>query len=309
MKRVVVLGSANSDFTVHAPRLPGPGETVGNGRFEVFFGGKGANQALAALNCGLETFLIARIGNDPHGRALAERLSVSGLPQQGIFRDPDHPAGVALIIVDQSGANQIVVVPGSNGHLSPEDVRSSRDLFTPGSILLTQLEIPLETVTSGLELAKAQGMTTILNPAPFVPLTDRILAATDILTPNQSEAAGLTGADPGSQLAIQDGLLRLLSRGMQAVLMTMGAEGVLLVRRDKTEHLPSYPVQPMDTVAAGDAFNGALAAGLAAGLPLSKATRLATAAGALCTTRRGAQESLPAREEIEDLCGLRFAQS
>ncbi len=309
MSRVVVLGSANSDLTISAPRLPGPGETVGDGSFAIFFGGKGANQALAALNCGLDAALIARIGTDTHGQTLAEHLQGSGLPEQTIIRDPVHPAGVALIVVDPAGANQITVAPGSNGHLSPEDVNRCEALFTRGSILLTQLEIPMETVQHGLELAKARNMTTILNPAPYAPLSRRILAATDILTPNQGEAAALAGVAPDSWASLQKGLARLLSMGVQTVLMTMGRQGVLLINREGTEQVPTYPVHPVDTVAAGDGFNGVLAAGLAAGLPLSTAVRLACAAGALCTTRRGAQESLPVREEIEALCGLSFAQS
>jgi len=308
MNRVVVLGSANTDLTVRAPRLPAAGETVGGGEFAALYGGKGANQALAALRCGLEAFLIARIGTDPFGRSLSQHLLQSGLPDEGLFLDPDHPGGVALIVVDLEGNNQIVVAPESNGYLSPEDVNASEHLFTPGSVFLAQLEVPLETVTRGLELAKSRGMTTILNPAPFVPLDRRIVHSTDILTPNQAEAAGLTGSDPRDRSAVLKGLRALIALGPKNVLMTLGSEGVHLVGREGTELLPAYPVSPVDTVAAGDAFNGALAAGLAAGLPLSKAVRLASAAGALCTTRRGAQESLPFRDEIENLCGLSFDQ-
>jgi ribokinase len=308
MNRVLVLGSANTDLTVQAPRLPAAGETVGGGEFAAFYGGKGANQALAALRCGLEVELIARIGTDPFGRNLAQHLLQSGLPEEGLFLDPDLPGGVALIVVDLEGNNQIVVAPGSNGSLSPEDVNASEHLFTPGSVFLTQLEIPLETVTRGLELAKSRDMTTILNPAPFVPLDSRILHSTDILTPNESEAAGLTEADPEDRRKVLSGLQGLLDQGPGNVLLTMGSEGVQVVGRDGCQHIPAHPVHPVDTVGAGDAFNGVLAAGLAAGLPLLKAARLAAAAGALCTTRRGAQESLPGREEIQDLCGLSFDQ-
>ncbi len=307
MSRVIVLGSANTDLNVRVPQLPGPGETVQGSSFQALFGGKGANQALAALYSGAEVFFLARIGTDHYGQTLAKHLQDAGLPVQGLIRDPEQPAGLAFILVDSQGQNQIVVAPGSNHCLSAEDVRDFADWFSPDSILLVQLEIPLQSVAAGLKLAKSRGMTTILDPAPYQPLSADILADVDILTPNLAEAAALAGTEPQALQETEHTLQNLISQGPQKVILTLGQEGALLLDSAGREYLPAFQVQARDTVAAGDAFNGSLAAALCKGKSLSQAVRLANAAGALCATKPGAQAALPSEIEIEELAGIRFA--
>ncbi|RMF87841.1 MAG: ribokinase [Nitrospinota bacterium] len=298
---IVVLGSANTDLTVKADRLPRPGETVTGGEFMVSYGGKGANQALAALKVGATVHLLAKIGTDAYGNLLYEHLIRSGLPPEGLVRDPEAPAGVALIAIDREGNNQIIVAPGSNWRFSVQDLQALT-LFPAGtSLLLTQLEIPLPTVEQGLRLARAQGITTILNPAPATPLPSSIYPLVDILTPNEREAGDLAGMEVTGLEEAERAAAVLQSRGCRQVIVTLGAQGALLYSGGRGEHFPAFPVQAIDTVAAGDAFNGALAAALAMHRPLSEAIRFANAAGALSTTQRGAQESLPAREAIEQL--------
>jgi len=301
MGAVLVLGSANTDLTVRAERLPRPQETVTNGEFSATYGGKGANQALAALRAGAQTRLVARIGRDAFGERLAEHLADSGLPRKGLIRDDTAPAGVALIGVDREGTNQILVAPGSNKNLSPQDLQQSKHLLGGCSVFLSQLETPLETVQSGLEAAREAGVFTVLDPAPSRELPEAIYPLLDLITPNEREAADLTGVDVASpESAAKAGRL-LLQRGCGAALITLGGQGALFVSADREELIPPYSVRAVDTVAAGDAFNGALAAALSEGTDLHAAIRFAAAAGALSTTRSGAQDSLPAREEIEAL--------
>ncbi|MFW6179932.1 MAG: ribokinase [Desulfohalobiaceae bacterium] len=307
MKSVIVLGSANTDLNVRVPRLPGPGETLQGSGFQTHFGGKGANQALAALYCGVKTLFLARIGKDHYGQALARHLQQAGLPAEGLMRDQSQPAGLAFILVDNQGHNQIVVVPGSNHNLSPADVESCAQWFTAGDILLVQLEIPLQTVAAGLKLAKSRGLITILDPAPFQPLPAEMLGHADIVTPNQQEAAALAGTDPDDLQATEKALQALLAPN-QTLILTLGGDGALMLGKSGREHVPAFQIQARDTVAAGDAFNGALAAALARGRSLAQAMRLAGAAGALCSTRSGAQAALPAQAEVEELAGMSFAQ-
>jgi ribokinase len=305
MSKVIVLGSANTDLSLQVPRLPRPGETLQGSGFQSSFGGKGANQALAALYSGAETLLLARIGTDCYGQALFKHLQHSGLPAAGLIRDQEQPAGLALIQVDSQGNNQIVVVPGSNQNLSPADVEAFCHCFSPGDILLVQLEIPLQTVAAGLELAKSRGLSTILDPAPYQPLPAEILANVDILTPNQPEAAALAGADPDDLQALESSLQALLWEE-QTLILTLAGEGSLIIDKKGRQHLPAFQIQARDSVAAGDAFNGALAAALTRGSSTSRAMRLAGAAGALCASRPGAQAALPSQAEIEELAGIRF---
>jgi ribokinase len=306
MSRVIVVGSANTDLTVRVQTLPSSGETVIGHDLRIFFGGKGANQALAALRCGAEVLLLARIGTDHYGRELAQHLTDSGLPAAGILTDEGHPSGLAFILIEANGNNQITVVPGSNQHLTPADINTCADWFTPGSVLLTQLEIPLPTVAAALELAKSSNMTTILNPAPYAPLPAHVLAKTDILTPNQAEAEALSSGKVKNKEEIAQKMRTIIPQGPKNIIVTLGSDGALLVSMDRQEHIPAYPVQAVDTVGAGDAFNGVLAAALANGWSIGRAVRLASAAGALATTKSGAQDSLPSHTEVEDLSGLQL---
>lgn len=296
MSRVIVVGSANLDFTVTVERLPAVGETVLGQECYQSFGGKGANQAVAARKAGAEVTFLTKLGGDDHGRRIRDHLAALGFPPEGLLREPDCPTGVALIFVDRAGRNLIAVAPGSNRKLTVEEVRRASGLLTPGGVVLAQLEIPLPAVREAFALAKARGLRTILNPAPAQPLPPEFFRLVDVLTPNEREAEALAGkADP--EAAARE----LLARGAGTVIVTLGERGALWVEARASRLCPSYPVQAVDTTAAGDAFNGALACALAEGRPLDAAIPFANAAGALAATRRGAQDSLPLRQDIERL--------
>ena len=299
MNRVLVVGSANTDLTVQARRLPRPNETVSDGQLMVSFGGKGANQALAAQLAGSEVALICKIGCDNFGNRLQEHLLASGLPEEGLLRDPEQPAGMALIAVDGEGNNQILVAPGSNRSLSPQNLAALEHLFRDADLLLVQLEIPLPTAEEALSIARKQGIPTILNPAPCYALPESILSRVDILTPNEHEAEGLTGIQVSSVEQSFQAAASLRDQGAGAVIVTLGRRGAVISSPEAENHLPAFEVQAVDSVAAGDAFNGALAAALARNRSLEEAVRFACAAGALCATQRGAQEALPRQEEID----------
>jgi ribokinase len=300
-RQVTVIGSANMDFTVKVERLPQVGETVSGGDFRLSYGGKGANQALAAHLAGAPVLMIAKLGRDPNGELLYQRLTAAGLTPQGLLRDEEVSSGVALIMVDADGHNLIAVAPGSNRRLTVADVQLlERRAFT-GGIVLTQLEIPLETVEYGLRRGLEAGMMTILNPAPGRHLPEALLALPHIITPNETEVSRLSGMTVTDLHSAQQAGERLLRWGCQTAIITLGALGALLVRQGEVRHFPAFPVTPVDSTAAGDAFNGALAAALLDGLPLERAIMHANAAGALCVTKRGAQESLPTRQEVEAL--------
>jgi ribokinase len=298
---ILVIGSANVDFTVKVERLPQVGETVSGGDFRMSYGGKGANQALAAHMAGAPVFMIAKLGRDPNGELLYRHLTGAGLSVQGLWRDDEVASGVALIMVDPQGRNLIAVAPGSNRRLTVADVQALDSSAFTGLIFLTQLETPLETVEYGLRRARETGMTTILNPAPARPLREDLLALAHIITPNETEASLLSGVAVMDLKTAQHAGEHLLAMGCQTVIITLGAQGSLLVRQGEARHFPPFPVSPVDTTAAGDAFNGVLAACLLEGFTLEHAIVRANAAGALCVTKRGAQEALPTRQEIEAL--------
>ena len=296
--RIVVVGSANTDLVVQTERAPRAGETVVGENFVIVPGGKGANQAVAAARLGGEVAFIARLGADEFGARNLETYKREEIDTSYITRDPQAPSGVALIVVERNGENRIIVVPGANGNLSPKDVKRAEGAFSGAAVLLVQLEVPLETVEAALELARERGLKTILNPAPARPLGGRILSKVDILTPNENELRVLTGNT--DVVAAARGLL---DSGPRYVVATLGERGALVVSRDGELAVPSFRMEPVDTTAAGDAFNGALAVALAEGMGMREAVRFACAAGALATTKLGAQPSLPRREEVEALLG------
>jgi len=297
MPNVVVLGSTNLDFTVAVDRLPTVGETILGREFYQSFGGKGANQAVAASRAGAEVMLLTMLGTDDYGRRIEQHLTSLGLPREGLLRHPTKATGVALILVDAEGRNLIAVAPGSNQMLSLEDVRRISPLIAQGTVLLAQLEVPLAVMQEAFSIAKAQGLLTILNPAPAVPLPSALLNLVDVLTPNEGEAHTLSRmTDPDEAARV------LVEQGARSVIVTLGERGALLRNATASRLFPAYPVQTIDSTAAGDAFNGALACSLAEGRSLEDAIVFASAAGALATTKRGAQESLPTRVEIDRLC-------
>ena len=294
---ILVVGSSNIDLVASVDRLPSRGETVLGYRFAQSFGGKGANQAVAAARAGAEVAFLSKLGADANGRLIEQHLAAQGLSRPILLRDAEFPTGVAMILVDHSGENQIAVVPGSNGRLTPADLRQHRELIAGARVLLLQMEIPRETVFEALRLGRECGLTTILNPAPAAPLPSDLLRLIDILTPNESEAQALTGsADPAEAARI------LTDRGVGTVVVTCGANGAFLATGNDVTHIPGFLVETIDSTGAGDAFNGAVACAVAEGVPLTSAIERANAAGALATAGRGAQESMPTKDDIEQLC-------
>ena len=296
MPNVLVIGSSNLDLTVRLDRLPRVGETVSGGEFYQSFGGKGANQAIAAHRAGAGVVFVTKLGADANGQVIAQHLVEQGIPHIGLRQDRRAPTGVALIVVDTHGRNMIAVAPGSNRLLTAEEIREHALAFEEAKVLLVQLEVPLPAVTQALALAKAKGMTTIVNPAPAQSLPDTALKLIDVLTPNETEAIALTG-----QTGMEEAARDLLARGAHDVVVTLGEQGALWVSAAGTREIPPFKVQSVDSTAAGDAFNGVLAAVLAESQPLDRALRFASAAGALAVTKRGAQDSLPGRREIEGM--------
>ena len=272
---VIVIGSSNIDFTATVDRLPARGETVLANRFTQSFGGKGANQAVAAARAGAQTVFLSKVGVDANGTLIERHLAAQGLFRLVMLRDEQVPTGVAMILVDRAGDNQIVVVSGSNGRLTPDDIRQHATLMTGARVLLVQLEIPIETVREALMLAKGSGLTTILNPAPACPLPSELLRLVDILTPNESEALALTGSADSMEAA-----QLLTARGAGAVVVTCGARGAVMSLSKEVIHIPGFLVETIDSTGAGDAFNGALAYAVADGMTLETAIEVANAAGA-----------------------------
>ena len=303
MPRVLVVGSANVDFTVATPRLPQPGETVTDGTLLVNHGGKGANQAVAARRLGADVRLIGCLGRDASGTAIRAALAQEGVGVDGILESPTAHTGTALIVVDPAGENQIAVAPGANRALTAAHVGACSADFAWADIVVCQLEVPLECVAVALGLARTHGAITILNPAPVpaAPLGD-LLPLVDYLTPNAGEAERLSGVSVVSPEQTPAAAHALRQAGARTVVVTLGQRGALACG-DQTEVVPAFAVEVVDTTAAGDAFNGGLAVALAERRGLREALIFASAAAALACTRRGAQVSLPAREDVARLIG------
>ncbi|GIV63824.1 MAG: ribokinase [Bellilinea sp.] len=293
-KTIVVVGSLNMDLVVRAPRHPQPGETLIGGEFQTFPGGKGANQAVAAARLGAEVRMIGRVGRDAFGEALLETVQRDGVDTTFIRRDEQAATGVALITLDAAGQNTIVVAPGANMRVTPQDIEDSAAAFAGADLLLMQLECPLESVQAAARLAHRHGLQVVLNPAPARPLPPDLLAQTDYLLPNQPELRLLAEGEEDVNRAAA----RLLTRGVRNLVVTLGEEGALLVTPHGQEKLPAFPVKVVDTVAAGDAFAGAFCVALAEGKPLHEAVIWGNAAGAIAVTRPGAQPSMPTRDEL-----------
>ena len=301
MKRpkIVVVGSSNTDMVIKLERIPEPGETVLSGQFSMAAGGKGANQAVAAARAGGEVVLVACVGDDMFGEQALEGFLRDGINIEYISRDGETPSGIALIFVDEDGENSIGVASGANTRLRPAHVDLASSAITSADILITQLETPMETVSAAAEMASRHGVRVILNPAPACPLDDSLIECVSILTPNESEAELLTGIEVEGKDGMERAASALLSKGLQSVLITLGARGVYVATEDLRRAVPGFAVRAVDTTAAGDVFNGALAVALAEDRPWLEAVRFASGAAALSTTRLGAQPSAPLREEIE----------
>lgn len=298
MGRVVVVGSSNTDLTVQVPRIPRPGETVLGGRFYMVGGGKGANQAVAAVRVGAAVALIGRTGEDEFGRAAHERLETEGIDTTYLSSSEETASGVALIVVDGEGENAISVAPGANGELAPEDVEEAEPAIAVADVLVAQLEIPLETVERAFELAGRHAVTTILDPAPAQELPKDLLRRVSVITPNEMEAEALTGFSTGTSEGVPHAAERLLELGVETALVTLGPAGSYVAADDERFHVPGLEVEAVDSTAAGDVFVGALATALADGWGLRRSVDFANVAAALSVRTPGAQPSAPEREAV-----------
>jgi len=295
---VVVVGSLNMDLVARAARLPVPGETVAGTGFATVPGGKGANQAVAAARLGARTAMVGCTGDDAFGPPLRAGLEADGIDCGAVRAAPGVSTGVALIVVDDAGRNGIVVVPGANGLLRPADVDAAEPLLRAARIVVLQLETPLDAVLHAARRARALGKLVLLNPAPARPLPRGLLALVDWLVPNETEAAALTGLAVGSPAEAAQAGRALRAAGAGAVLVTLGASGVVSVGPEGERHDAAPRVQAVDTTAAGDTFIGGLCAALVGGKPLPAAVAFGQAAAAICVTRAGAQPSIPFAREV-----------
>jgi len=302
--RIVVVGSSNTDMVIKLERLPKPGETIIGGDFIMAAGGKGANQAVAAARLGGEVTFIVRVGTDIFGRQAIKNFQKEGILTDYIVEDEKSPSGVALIFVAQEGENSIAVASGANGRLSKQDVEAAGEKIADAHVLLLQLEIPMDTVHFAARVASELGTKVILNPAPARELEDSLLHILSVITPNESETEILTGITVQDDQSAKEAADHFRSKGVPNVIITMGSQGSFLCTDDKVAMIPTRRITAVDTTAAGDAFNGALAYSLAKGEALDDAARFANLAGAFSATRLGAQPSVPTYDELQKFAGF-----
>jgi ribokinase len=311
MPNILVVGSLNADLVVRTPRFPQPGETISGEDLQVIPGGKGANQAVAAARLGSNVSMLGRVGQDNFGDFLLDNLKTNHIDSQLVQRD-EASTGTAIIVVDANGQNSIVLSAGANGKVSTADIESAS--FFHYDLLLLQLEIPLPTVLSAAQKAKANNVRVILNPAPAKELPDELIALADFIIPNETELSLLTNQTVDDLASVEQAATSLLQRGAKNMIVTLGEKGALIVNKDISTHIDSYPVKVVDTTAAGDAFIGGFATKLLESdsllsdvqekaLALQSAVRYGCACGALATTKFGAQPSLPTKQEVEAFVG------
>ncbi|EFM95585.1 ribokinase [Actinobacillus pleuropneumoniae] len=302
MKKLCVLGSVNADHVIRVPYFPKAGETLKGGHYHIAYGGKGANQAVAAArvrNTSLvEVDFIACIGADDIGRAMKQAFVQDGINPEHIVEVADQMTGIAMIQVADSGENSIVISAGANANLDESVVAQHQATIERADCLLVQLETPLQAVEKALKIAKANHTQVILNPAPAQPLSDEILANIDMITPNETETALLTGIQVVDEQTAQQAANVFHQKGIQTVLITLGAKGAFLSENGNGEIIAGFKVTPVDTTAAGDTFNGALTIALLEGKSMRDAVMFAHKASSISVTRMGAQSSIPTRAEL-----------
>jgi ribokinase len=297
--KVTVVGSFNMDLLARTPRMPVKGETILGGPFYMGPGGKGANQAVAAARLGAEVRMVVKLGKDMFGDQAEANLVKEGVVRDWFLRSEESHTGVALILVDESGENEIVVAAGVNELLRPADVDKARTAITGADMLLVELEVPMETVEHAIQVAHQAGTQVLLNPAPGRPLSKAMLAMVDVLTPNETETQIITGMPVTNLEEAKAAARKLLEQGVEAVVITLGANGALVVTPTLTQHVPGRQVKVVDTTGAGDAFSGALAVALAEGQELVQAVAFSCAAAALQVTRLGTAPAMPQRAEVD----------
>ena len=297
--KVVVVGSFNMDLVVKAGRRPQTGETLMGEAFGMFIGGKGSNQAIAAARLGADVTMIGRLGTDLFGDTLMASHVEEGIHTDYVLRDTEVGTGVASILIDADGDNSIVLVPRANMCLSVEDIERASESIAAADVLLLQLEVPIAASQRAAEIAQSNDTTVVLNPAPAQELSDNFLAQVDILVPNEVEAGSLSGVRVSTATDAERAAKVLLDKGLSAVILTLGERGALLLTPDLTQRVPAYAVDVVDTTAAGDAFCGALATGLARGENLVGAVGFANTVGALAVTVLGAAPSMPTAGQVK----------
>lgn len=304
MSAIIVLGSLNMDLVIKAERAPEAGETLSGQFFQTIPGGKGANQAAAAAKLGGDAAMVGRVGRDDFGKSLVNALQNVGVDTSAVRTDPDHPTGIAAITVEDSGENRILIVAGANGQVSIADVESIRPALAEAEALVLQMEIPFPTIDYALDVATELDLLTVLNLAPAYPLADEILKKIDILILNESETCLLSNISVADAESAKMACSALHARGANTVIVTLGAQGALLAAPDGFVFVPAYPVDVVDTTAAGDAFTAAFVVSLLETDDPAKSLQYANAVGALTVTKLGAQVSLPTKEEVEIFLGV-----
>ena len=299
--KITVIGSSNTDMILKTKRIPKPGETILGDKFTMAAGGKGANQAVAAARSGGDVTFICKVGEDVFGEEAIKGFQKDKINVDYIFKDKETASGIALIFVDDNGENSIGVGLGANANLSVADIEKCKYVIVSSSILLIQLETPVETVKAAAKIAFENNVTVILNPAPAQQLDDELLSYVSIITPNETEAELLTGIQNNNEDNYKKAATFLKGKGIEKILLTLGSKGVFVSTEQEEKIIPAFKVEAKDTTAAGDVFNGALAVALSENKSIEESVKFANAAAALSVKKFGAQPSIPYRIEVEEL--------
>ncbi len=305
---VLIIGSSNMDLNIYSKRLPKPGETVTGGTYKQFLGGKGANQAVASIRSGSRTIFIGKIGKDPFGDQMLTRLTKEGINTSHVIRDPEKVSGVAFILIDENGENMISVAPGANANLKPEEIQTKMDIIKNASVIVVQMEIPIETINQIFNIASEGDTIKILNPAPLKSIPIEVLKNIDIIIPNEGELyrlhslLGLKDLLDDEKDKITQASKEIAQLGVNFIITTLGKKGCIIFDGEKNQviEVPAFKVKAVDTVGAGDCFNGVLASKLCQGETLLNSVKYAISAASIAVTRKGAQESMPSIKEIEE---------